>query len=141
MARPESDPPRELDPLKGGLKHNPLAALRAKAEAAGVPIVERAQAAEGAREQSSSAPPGAALVRERVTLRFERSGRGGKAVTLAEGPGLAGRKLADLAKDAARALGVGARVEDGALLVQGDQRERLASWLATRGFTNVQLGN
>lgn len=141
MARQDPDPPRELDPLKGGLKHNPFAALRAQAEAAGMPIAERAPAPEDARESKPSAPANAASVRERVTLRFERSGRGGKAVTLAEGPGLAGRELEALARDVARSLGVGARVEDGALLVQGDQRERLAAWLAARGFAHVQLGN
>ncbi len=78
---------------------------------------------------------------ERVTVRFERAGRGGKTVTLAEGPGLAGRDLKKLAREAARALGVGARVESGALVLQGDQSERLAAWLATRGFTGVVRGN
>lgn len=80
-------------------------------------------------------------VHERVTVRRERSGRGGKTVTIAEGPGFAGRKLEALAREAARALGVGARVEDGALVLQGDQGERLCAWLATRGFARVERGN
>jgi len=81
------------------------------------------------------------LVGERVTVRRERSGRGGKTVTIAEGPGLEGRELASLAREAARALGVGANVERGALVVQGDQRERLSAWLAKSGFEHVVLGN
>lgn len=80
-------------------------------------------------------------VHERVTVRRERAGRGGKTVTLAEGPGLAGQKLEALASEAARALGVGARVEQGALVLQGDQSERLAAWLGTRGFERVERGN
>jgi translation initiation factor 1 len=80
-------------------------------------------------------------VLERVTVRRERPGRGGKTVTLAEGPGFTGRKLEPLAKEAARALGVGARVEQGALVLQGDQCERLAAWLTARGFERVERGN
>jgi translation initiation factor 1 len=80
-------------------------------------------------------------VHERVTVRRERAGRGGKTVTVAEGPGFAGRKLETLSREASRALGVGARVEDGALVLQGDQCERLAAWLAERGFGRVERGN
>ena len=78
---------------------------------------------------------------ERITVRRERAGRGGKTVTIVEGPGLAGAKLDALAREAARAHGVGARVEDGTLVVQGDQAERLVSWLAERGFGAVTRGN
>lgn len=74
-------------------------------------------------------------------MRRERAGRGGKTVTLAEGPGLAGRDLEALARAAARALGLGARAEDGALVLQGDQSDRLAAWLGTRGFARVERGN
>jgi len=85
--------------------------------------------------------PDPAPIRGRVTVRRERAGRGGRTVTIAEGPGLAGRPLAPLAREAARALGTGARVEGSALVVQGDQRDRLAAWLGARGFASVALGN
>ncbi len=77
----------------------------------------------------------------RVTVRRERAGRGGKAVTLAEGPGLSGHPLEKLAKELAKALGTGARVEGTAIVVQGDQPERLATALEERGFANVTRGN
>jgi translation initiation factor 1 len=80
-------------------------------------------------------------VLERVTVRRERSGRGGKTVTIAEGPAFMGRKLEPLAREAARALGVGARVEGGALVLQGDQSERLMAWLGARGFAGAVAGN
>lgn len=78
---------------------------------------------------------------ERVIVRRERKGHGGKAVTLAEGIRLPAVKLNELARDAAKALGAGARIEDGALVVQGDQADRLVAWLASRGFTSVARGN
>ncbi|MBI5433769.1 MAG: translation initiation factor [Planctomycetes bacterium] len=75
-----------------------------------------------------------------LVVRFERAGRGGKTVTIAEGPALAGRKLDELAREAAKALGVGARVEASTLVLQGDQCERLAAWFAKRGFASITLG-
>lgn len=77
----------------------------------------------------------------RVTVRRERSGRGGKAVTLAEGPGLSGHPLEKLAKELAKALGTGARVESNALVIQGDQPDRVVTWLESHGFANVARGN
>lgn len=89
-----------------------------------------------------SGNPGAPKpVPERVTVRRERAGRGGKTVTIADGPGFTGRPLESLARAAARALGVGARVERAALVLQGDQGERLAAWLSAHGFERVERGN
>lgn len=77
----------------------------------------------------------------RVSVRRERAGRGGKAVTVAEGPGLSGQPLEKLAKELAKALGTGARVESTTLVVQGDQPERVVAWLRDRGFAQVARGN
>jgi translation initiation factor 1 len=130
MPRKEPDPPHELDPLKGGLKHNPFAALRGMVEtkAASAPLPEPATAA-------AAPAPG------RVSVRVERSGRGGKTVTIAEGPGLAGRALESLVREIARGMGTGARVEDATIVVQGDQRERLVAWLLAHGFPGAVTGN
>lgn len=88
-----------------------------------------------------SAPAPYPHARERVTVRLERAGHGGKSVTRVEGPGLVGADLSALAKELARALGLGARVEEGELLVQGDQRERVGEALRSRGFGDVRRGN
>jgi translation initiation factor 1 (eIF-1/SUI1) len=86
-------------------------------------------------------PRPAPAIQERVTVRRERAGRGGKTVTIAAGPGLAGRDLSALAQAASQALGLGARAEHGALVLQGDQCERLVTWLGARGFARVERGN
>src|SRR5262245_27189170 len=85
---------------------NPFEALRARLGELPAGPTPAPRSAEGAK-------PGPKPVTERVTVRRERAGRGGKTVTLADGPGFLGRKLEPLAKEAARALGVGARVEKG----------------------------
>jgi translation initiation factor 1 len=128
--------PLDSRPPDGALKHNPFAALRGQ--------VREVPAAADAEQDAAPAPESARRSTEypgRVTVRRERSGRGGKTVTVAEGPGLAGHDLAKLAREAASALGLGARVESGGLVLQGEQSERLAAWLSARGFTQVVRGN
>ena len=134
MARREPDPVHDNDPLKGGLKHNPFAGLKGGAGDAPSAATPPSHKAEHKAEKKR-------VVHERITVRLERAGRGGKAVTIAEGPGFTGRKLDGLAKEIARGLGLGARVEGSTLVVQGDQRERLRDWLSAHGFASVALGN
>ena len=117
-------------------KNNPFAALRDKlGPLPPGPAVSPASARGSEKTTKEKRYSG------RVTVRRERSGRGGKAVTLAEGPGLSGHPLEKLAKELARALGTGARVESNALVVQGDQPDRVVAWLSEHGFVDVQRGN
>lgn len=139
MARRDPDPPRDTNPLTDGLKHNPFAALRA--QKADLPPASANDGVCGKDSDERAADPPTAT-RERVTVRRERVGRGGKTVTIVEGPGIEGRDdVETLARDIARALGTGARAEDGALVVRGDQSDRLVVWLVSRGFSSVTRGN
>ncbi|MDZ4771570.1 MAG: translation initiation factor [Planctomycetota bacterium] len=115
-----------------GLTHNPFARLRADGK----------PAQPSAREVANPTAPMAPLVSKgRIIVRREKKGHGGKTVTIAEGEGLLGADLTALAREAAQALGVGARTEDGALQVQGDQSDRFVTWLAERGFGPISRGN
>lgn len=91
---------------------------------------------------SSDAPSGAPGVDPfavpKVVVRRQRKGRGGRTVTRVEG--LAPSGLPDAARALGKALGVGATVRDDAVEVQGDQRERLVSWLGDRGVAQVVDG-
>ena len=143
MARREPDPPHDADPLKGGLKHNPFAALRPAGASTPPKATPESTPNSTPKPAPKSARPSPKPIasNERVTVRRERSGHGGKTVTIAEGPGFAGRKLDELAREIARGFGTGARVEGATIAVQGDQRERLVEWLTARGFVQVALGN
>jgi translation initiation factor 1 len=81
-------------------------------------------------------PPGPA----RAVVRMERSGRGGKTVTVVEKLELRPRELEAWCSGLKRALGCGGAVEGGALVVQGDARERVARWLEDRGVRKVTVG-
>lgn len=77
-------------------------------------------------------------------MRLERAGRGGKSVTVADGPGLAAHAdLRSLAKAAKAACGTGGTAKDGTdarIELQGDHRGALAEFLTARGF-DVRRGN
>ncbi|MBR4517592.1 MAG: translation initiation factor [Victivallales bacterium] len=71
----------------------------------------------------------------RLSFNIQRKGKGGKTVTLVYG--LKELELTEqmtLGAQLQKALGTGARFEDGVLQIQGDQRERAAAWFAKHGF-------
>src|SRR5687767_9525588 len=68
-------------------------------------------------------------------LRMERKGRGGKTVTVVDGLPRNAAFLKELCHDLKRAAGCGGAVQDGAVELQGDLRDRAREILARRGFT------
>lgn len=112
--------------------HNPFAALRAKLgnlPPGPAPVQQPAE------------PVAEAKTKARCVVRRERSGRGGKAVTLIEGPGLDGQDLENLARQVKKALGTGAHVEGSAIAVQGDQPDRVVEWLRKQGWQDIVRAN
>jgi translation initiation factor 1 len=100
-----------------------------------------------ASEAASAPPPSSAAVGApasvfswaslpKVVLRMERKGRGGKAVTVVQG--VPPRQLDEAAGTLRRAFGTGARVEEEEIVVQGDLRERLRTWLHSAGVRDVR---
>ena len=100
-------------------------------------------------------PPGekaqddaAATTRAEVDRRFagklvvakSRKGRGGKTVTAIRGIDATPDQLEAIARELKKALGVGASVEEGEVLVQGEQEKRVAAWLEAHGAKRVVLG-
>jgi translation initiation factor 1 len=71
---------------------------------------------------------------------MERAGRGGRTVTVVEKLDLPPRQLEDWLGELKRALGCGGAVEGGALVLQGDIRERIARLLEARGVKKVTVG-
>ena len=67
-------------------------------------------------------------------LRLEKKGRGGKSVTVVAGLPRNAAFLASLAAELKRACGTGGTAADGAVEIQGDQRERLRPLLAAKGW-------
>lgn len=85
---------------------------------------------------ASEGPPPPA----RAVVRLERKGRGGKEATVIEKLALPPAALVRWSEQLKRALGCGGAVEGDALVIQGDQRERVRRWLEERGVRKVTLG-
>ena len=86
-------------------------------------------------------PPPPKKSRGRVDIIREKSGRGGKTVTVVKnfvGIGLPEKEK--LAKQMQKACGTGGTVKDGQIEIQGDKREEVARILTKAGFKPVFAG-
>lgn len=87
-------------------------------------------------------PPRDAVARARkVVLRRERKGHGGKVATRIEGIAGSAEERKALCSQLRKAFGCGAATDGDDLLVQGDQVDRLAAWLAARGAARIVIGS
>ncbi len=85
------------------------------------------------------APPAPKPGPARAVVRMERTGRGGKVVTVVDKLGLPPRELERWLGDLKRSLGCGGVVEEDRLVLQGDSRERLGALLEARGVRKLTV--
>lgn len=76
----------------------------------------------------------------KLVVAKSRKGRGGKTVTAIRGITGTPDQLDAIARELKKALGVGASVEEGEVLVQGEQEQRVATWLEAQGAKRVVIG-
>lgn len=69
-----------------------------------------------------------------LLVRFEKTGRGGKVVTIVAGLKMHPDGKSTLLSDLKKKLGTGGAVKEGQLEFQGDQRERLPPLLTNLGY-------
>jgi translation initiation factor 1 len=124
--------------LSGGetLGQNPFAAL------SGLNLPSAPLPAQPAAMNSGKpATPAPQKNRGRVDVLREKTGRGGKTVTVAAGfTGIGLPEKEQLAKKMQKACGVGGTVKDGRIEIQGDKRDEVARILAEAGFRPVFSG-
>jgi translation initiation factor 1 len=111
--------------------HNPFGGLADRLGIAPAPAVP---------EPPSAGAPAGPRAPARAVLRLERKGRGGKEATVVEKLELSRGELDAWLAEMKRALGCGGSVEDGALVLHGDQRARARAWLESRGVRRVSVG-
>ncbi len=78
---------------------------------------------------------------EKLVLRREKKGRGGKTVTVVSGFNMQSARLEELARTMRKALGCGSTVEEGTIVLQGDITDRTRIWLEKQGAKKVVVGN
>lgn len=116
---------------KDGPFHNPFAALQGKLQ--NLPEGPRPSTVSDQKPSEKKGPA-------RAVVRYERKGHGGKEATRVEQLELPVSVLETWLKELKQSLGCGGRVDDGALVLQGDQRERLPKLLTDRGVRKVTVG-
>jgi translation initiation factor 1 len=115
--------------------HNPFDALRAlrdRLPAAPDPPEPVAAPAAPSRATASKTIP-------RAVVRMERSGRGGKEVTVIEQLGLTPTEREAWLKALKAGLGCGGVVEGESLVLQGDHRKRVPALLTARGVKRITV--
>ena len=75
---------------------------------------------------------------QRLRVRIERSGRGGKTVTIVDKYVGTDADLEALGKTLKTRCGVGGSVKDGQVIIQGDFRERVVTLLQGMGYTQTK---
>jgi translation initiation factor 1 len=71
---------------------------------------------------------------QKVTVRLDRKGRGGKSVTVIEGLQVVQKQRETLLKQLKSGLGTGGTVRDTALEIQGDHRDSIVLILEKMGY-------
>ena len=121
-----------------GLGQNPFGAL----SGAGLPSAPaRPAVGSGVNAGSGSKAMAPEKNRGRLEVRRETGGRGGKTVTTVSGfTGIGLPEKEQLCKKMRGACGCGGTVKDGAIEIQGDQRETVARILTEAGFRAAMAG-
>ena len=117
--------------------NNPFASLR--------PLKERLPAAPEQAAPVMSTPhpaaPKTGKTYARAVVRMERSGRGGKEVTVIEQLDLTAAERDEWLKALKASIGCGGVIEGDNLVLQGDHRKRLPKILTARGVKKIILSN
>jgi translation initiation factor 1 len=75
-----------------------------------------------------------------IKMKREVKGRGGKTVTTLVGFNLPAENLQKVASDLKRHCGSGGSVKDGIIIIQGDQRDKIETYLAGQGYQVRRAG-
>ena len=78
------------------------------------------------------------MSKQKLRVRIEKKGRGGKTVTLVKGFVGKDEDLKVLAKSLKTKCGVGGAVKDNEIVIQGDLRDKVVSLLKTFGYSDVK---
>lgn len=73
--------------------------------------------------------------KQKLRLRYERAGRGGKEATLITGFVGSDKDIKELATKLKQALGCGGSAKEGEIILQGDKRKQLLPLLLKWGYT------
>lgn len=134
----KSKPPERAESPAGALKHNPFAALGGRlgdATVASAPVAPTP----APRPPQVLDPTAELRFPDKVHIRLETKGRGGKTVTRLSGIQVS--QLAEVASRMRKSFGCGATVEGEDVILLGALEERARAWLIAQGAKRLSQGN
>jgi translation initiation factor 1 len=84
--------------------------------------------------------PGLPPAQQKVTVRHDRKGRGGKSVTVVEGIQMSQKEMKALLKQLKAGLGTGGAVKDTSIEIQGEHCDALMAALEKLGYRPKRSG-
>lgn len=90
------------------------------------------------RPEEPEVPETLAPDRQKLRVSIERHHRGGKTVTLVKGFVGSDDDLNDLAKQLKTRCGTGGSAKDGEIIIQGEHKEKIVSFLLQLGYKNTK---
>ena len=75
---------------------------------------------------------------QKLKVRIEKKQRAGKTVTIIDGFAGTEEDFTDLGKKLKTKCGAGGSAKDGEILIQGDYREKIVTWLKEWGYTQTK---
>lgn len=91
-------------------------------------------------EQEEEEKPSLPASQQRLIVTIDRRNRGGKQVTLVTGFVGNEQEIQELGRKVKTKCGTGGTVKDGEIIIQGDFRERIATYLLSLGY-KAKRGN
>jgi len=88
----------------------------------------------------NSVDPAPNRAHQKIIIRLDRKGRGGKSVTIVEGLQISKKDREALLKELKTGLGSGGTVKDMSLEIQGDHRDALITALTRMGYRPKRSG-
>lgn len=92
----------------------------------------------GFEQDDQPAPKNLARDQQKLNIKLDTKHRGGKAVTLVEGFAGTDEDLQILGKALKNFCGTGGSAKDGAIIIQGDQRDKVWQWLLKNGYKKAK---
>lgn len=77
---------------------------------------------------------------QKFRVSLDKSGRAGKAVSMVEGFAGPASELENLARELKNLCGTGGSAKEGEILIQGDQRSKIAAFLEKKGAKVRMIG-
>ncbi len=129
---------KKIDPLDPGILHNPF--LKISGELGLIRSVEVTLDDDSNKKSSQIDFSTTIEVIERVILRKEKKGRGGKTVTVLEIRPSDKVDLSVLSKRIKNAIGCGGKIEGTLIVLQGDIAGRVEEWFKSQGVPRITRG-